>query len=177
MSPRQYEAFRAAVETLIAADQQVSLFEYALGCVLERHLAPNFRRTRTAPRPVSSTQLVTLAAGVLSLLAREGNPSEEAASAAFAAGMRVLGEQETSARLMQPFPLTMLYSFLQALEGASLEDKRRIVNACAACILADARVTIREGELLRAICAALDCPMPPLVPAEQATSEVERDDG
>ena len=32
----------------------------------------------------------------------------------------------------------------------------------ATCILADHQVTVREGELLRAISATLGCPMPPL---------------
>jgi len=31
-----------------------------------------------------------------------------------------------------------------------------------ACVAADGTVTLREGELLRAIAATLDCPMPPL---------------
>src|SRR5262245_42431517 len=41
--------------------------------------------------------------------------------------------------------------------------KRRIVGACAAWIMANQQVTVREVELLRAICDTLDCPLPPLV--------------
>jgi uncharacterized protein (UPF0276 family) len=45
---------------------------------------------------------------------------------------------------------------------------RRVVVACASCILADDQVTVREVEVLRAICDRLDCPMPP-----QLVGEVE----
>jgi hypothetical protein len=44
--------------------------------------------------------------------------------------------------------------------------KKRVIEACAACIGADGRVTIEEAELLRVISDALDCPMPPLLSAE-----------
>jgi len=42
--------------------------------------------------------------------------------------------------------------------------KRMLVRACAACIRHDRKVTLEEAELLRAVTAALDCPMPPFVP-------------
>jgi hypothetical protein len=41
--------------------------------------------------------------------------------------------------------------------------KKSVLEACAACIAADVRVTVEEGELLRVIADALDCPMPPLI--------------
>jgi hypothetical protein len=37
------------------------------------------------------------------------------------------------------------------------------LQACAECIGADEQVTIEEGELLRVISDALDCPMPPIL--------------
>jgi hypothetical protein len=54
---------------------------------------------------------------------------------------------------------------LQTLAQAAPSLKGQVVAACAACIDADKQVTVREAELLRAVCAALDCPMPPLVGA------------
>src|SRR5262249_20177024 len=51
---------------------------------------------------------------------------------------------------------------LQTLNQSVPAIKRRIVVACAACILANQQVTVREAELLRAICDTLDCPLPPL---------------
>jgi hypothetical protein len=55
---------------------------------------------------------------------------------------------------------------LQTLNQSVPAIKRRVVVACTACILANQQVTVREAELLRAICDTLDCPLPPLVVGE-----------
>jgi hypothetical protein len=52
---------------------------------------------------------------------------------------------------------------LRVLAEALPAIKRRVVDACAASILTDKQVTVRERELLRAISAKLGCPMPPLI--------------
>jgi hypothetical protein len=165
MSPRQHAAFRAQVEALIAADQRLSLFEYALRCVLARHLDADFNRVRPGAKPLPLTRLAEESAVVLSLLAWEGQPEEEAARAAFDAGMRALG---VGGKLLprEQCSLPAFDAALRRLAGAPPEAKRRLVNACAACILADEQVTVREGELLRAVCAVLGCPMPPLLTAD-----------
>jgi hypothetical protein len=41
--------------------------------------------------------------------------------------------------------------------------KDRILAACAACALADGRVTSAEAEVIRAVAASLGQPAPPLV--------------
>jgi hypothetical protein len=44
------------------------------------------------------------------------------------------------------------------------ELKKQVVEACAATITYDRLITDGEAELLRAVSAAMDCPMPPFVP-------------
>jgi len=46
--------------------------------------------------------------------------------------------------------------------------KRRLLRACGVCVSHDDQVTLREGELLRAIADALDCPMPPFLAGQPA---------
>ena len=48
MSPGQRNEFRDQVEALIAADGKLSIFEYALRCVVARSLAPTFASARRA---------------------------------------------------------------------------------------------------------------------------------
>jgi Zn-dependent protease with chaperone function len=169
MSPRQHQAFRAQVEALISADQRVSLFEYTLRCVLHRHLDAQFLPQR-ANRPVQSSpqKLASAMAKVLSVLAWEGHQEPENAARAFDAGMRsFIGGDHTIP--LQPSAELTLAEFdaaLQTLNQSVPAIKRRIVTACAACILADQQVIVREAELLRAICDTLDCPLPPLVIGE-----------
>jgi hypothetical protein len=169
MSPRQHQAFRAQVELLMIADQRLSLFEYALRCVLHRHLDAQFLPQRQM-RPVhtSPQNVAHSVATVLALLAWEGQPGPDQAARAFDTGMRgYIGGDRT--RRLPPREECSLAEFdaaLQTLNRSVPAIKRRIVDACAACILADQQVTVREAELLRAICDTLDCPLPPLVVGE-----------
>jgi len=179
MSPRQHQTFRAQVEALISADQRLSLFEYTLRCVLHRHLDAQFNPQR-AKGPVHSSpqKLASPMAKVLSLLAWEGHREPEQAARAFEAGMRSFMSGDHTIRL-SPRAECSLAEFdaaLQMLNQSVPAIKRRIVIACAASIQSDQQVTVREAELLRAICDTLDCPLPPLVIGEpdegQATQQL-----
>jgi Zn-dependent protease with chaperone function len=166
MSPRQHQAFRAQVDGLINADRQVSVFEYALHCVLGGYLDADFNRVRPRARYGSPETLGPQMAKVLSLLAWEGQPEETAARTAFEAGMRTyLGQDSRVYQLLprQQCSLLEFHAALRTLRDAVPDIKRRVVESCAACIRADQQVTVREVELLRAICATLGCPMPPLL--------------
>lgn len=169
MSPPQHRVFRAQVEALMIADQRLSLFEYALRCVLHRHLDAQFLPRRQA-RPVhnSPQKLAQPVATVLALVAWEGQPQSDLAAGAFDIGMRsYIGGDHT--HRLPPREACSLAEFdaaLQTLNQSVPAIKSRIVAACTACILANQQVNVREAELLRAICDVLDCPLPPLVVGE-----------
>src|SRR5215831_5025039 len=165
MSPRQHRAFRVQVEGLMIADQQLSLFEYTLRCVLHRHLDAQFLpQHRTRPVQNSPQKLAHPVATLLALLAWEGQPEPEQATRAFDAGMRgyIGGDHTHRLPPREECSLAKFDAALQTLDQSVPAIKRRIVVACTACILANQRVTVREAELLRAICDTLDCPLPPL---------------
>ncbi len=166
MSPGQYRTFRAEVERLMIADQRLSLFEYTLSCVLHRHLDSQFLPQRKTRQVHSSpAKLARPVATVLALLAWEGQPELDQAAAAFDIGMRSYIGGDHTHRLppREECSLAEFDAALQTLNQSVPAIKRRIVVACAACILANQQVTVREAELLRAICDTLDCPLPPLV--------------
>jgi Zn-dependent protease with chaperone function len=169
MSFGQYRAFRAQVETLIGADNRLSLFEYVLRCVLHRHLDAQFLR-QPAPQQVwkSPHQVAGPMVTVLSLLAWEGNQEPGQVAQAFAAGMEAFLGAKSAHRPLgrEEGALARFDAALQELNKAVPGVKRRVVVACASCILADDQVTVREVEVLRAICDRLDCPMPPLLVGE-----------
>jgi hypothetical protein len=169
MSPRQHRAFRAQVETLMIADQRLSLFEYTLRCVLRRHLDAQFLpRRQTRPVHSSPQKLAHQVATVLALLAWQGQPEPDQAARAFDTGMRgyIGGDHGHRLPPCEECSLAEFDAALQTLNQSVPAIKRRIVVACAACIMANQQVTVREAELLRAICDTLDCPLPPLVVRE-----------
>jgi hypothetical protein len=169
MSPRQHRDFRAQVEMLMIADQRLSLFEYTLRCVLHRHLDAQFLPKRQMHPVHSSPQkMAQPVAKVLALLAWEGQVESDQAARAFDTGMRgyIGGDHTHRLPPREECSLAGFDAALQTVNQSVPAIKRRIVVACTACILANQQVTVREAELLRAICDTLDCPLPPLVVGE-----------
>jgi Zn-dependent protease with chaperone function len=164
LSRDQFEVFAAGVRELIQADNQVSLFEYALHRLLFRHPAA---RHGTAPSSANPSRSAELLVGptrhVLGVLAHVGSSQPADAAGAFASGIRALGWPGADPSLPpRDLDLRKLDRALDQLDAATPPLKRRILSACAACIGADGKVTLEEGELLRAIADSLGCPVPPL---------------
>ena len=164
LSRDQFQAFTAGVRELIQADNQVSLYEYALHRLILRHLAPYFGFT-PPPRSVvkSPEPLAGPVRHVLAALAQMGSAQPTDAAHAFALGIQALGWPGMDSSMPpRDLDLKALDHALNELDAAAPPLKRQILNACAGCIGADGRVTLEEGELLRAVADALGCPMPPL---------------
>ncbi len=62
-----------------------------------------------------------------------------------------------------------LWSALTRLQALQPEAKRRLVEAVVITISHDEQLTVPEAELLRTVCAVLQCPLPPLLPKVAAT--------
>ena len=174
MSPAQHQEFRSQAKGLIHADNEISLFEYALHCMLARYLNAAFEMKTPRVRYTRRNDVDAPVAVVLSHLAWDEQEDEATAATAFTVGMKIYSGGEIVPSQFRPqakLELPVFHAALQTLAQASPEIKRQIVAGCAACIQSDLQVTIREGELLRAICATLGCPMPPLIEEIDAKSQ------
>jgi hypothetical protein len=167
LSRRQYQEFSRCFIKLVEADQRLGLFEWTLHQILLRHLRPQFEPVQY-PKIMyyGLQQLGEQCSVLLSALARASQHDDEVAFRAGAAhlpdvALRLLPREECS--------LESLDQSLRQLAEVAPKVRARLVDACAACITADGKVNIGEGELLRAICDMLDCPMPPLLPGQQVS--------
>jgi uncharacterized tellurite resistance protein B-like protein len=57
----------------------------------------------------------------------------------------------------------MVETSLYELKLLAPLKKPALIKACLEIVMADGTITVTEGELMRAICAALDTPLPPLL--------------
>ncbi len=173
MTPAQMREFLSGVKALVEADNNLAIFEYALQRLLLRHLVAYFvKRSSHPPQYTTAEPLVEPVNVVLSALARGGHSSPDA-EAAFSAGVQALGWPGARFELSREgsTDLIRLDAALRTLDLASRPLKRQILLACAATVGADGRVTVEEGELLRAVSDSLDCPMPPLLDAGEQGNE------
>ena len=84
-------------------------------------------------------------------------------SRAFDAGTAVLGAWSSNIVASNDKPIVVLDRSLNTLAQINSAGKQSMLAAVSATITQDGKVTLREAELLRAVCAALSCPLPPLV--------------
>jgi len=161
----ELEAFRELVEVLIHLDGEVSLFEYALGRDLAVHLEE--ARDPSGARVFGSMHLHEVqaeAATVLAVLAMHGHDDEESARRAYLKGLYTLLPQASMTFAPPQDWVAALDQALPRLDRLEPVAKALLLEALLATLHHDGRITPQESELLRAVCAALHCPLPPLLP-------------
>lgn len=162
LSAPQTQGFRAALEVLIAADGRVRLFEWCLSRILLSGLTPDFGQSRQGVRGrVECADLAADCALLLSLLARLQDTGD-AVRLASTAARQAIGLSEPLSLAERPVDHRALDQALERLTALKPQAKHHLLQACAAAILADEKVVPAELEVLRAIGAVLDCPIPPL---------------
>ncbi len=161
----ELEAFRELVEVLIHLDGEVSLFEYALGRDLALHLEE--ARAPSGARVFGSMHLHEVqaeAATVLAVLAMHGHDDEESARRAYLKGLYTLLPEASMTFAPPQDWVAALDQALPRLDRLEPVAKALFLEALLATLHHDGRITPQESELLRAVCAAVHCPLPPLLP-------------
>jgi Zn-dependent protease with chaperone function len=165
LPPTALAPFFDTLDQLIHVHSQVDTFEFALQKILRRNLALGQQPTGVGQQIFSFDALAGEISVVLSALAHVSSDDEQAAAKAFAAGTVQLRMFEGGLPFLAPDAcgIKQLDAALDRLAIASLPIKQRLVTAAAHVVSADGVILIEEAELLRAISAALDVPMPPLL--------------
>jgi Zn-dependent protease with chaperone function len=164
LSSSQCEQFAKLVNSLIDADGRVTLFEYMLTQILAKNITAKLPPARPQVAYYSFRPLIGDIQVLLSALAAADPDAKDpvAVRAAFDAGIARLQFDQRISPLASP-SIMDIDSALERLSKASPAIKRRLVEACAFCVAADGLVQAEEGELLRAVTSALECPLPPLL--------------
>ena len=160
LEPTALSPFFATLDELVHADGRVSPFEFALQKILLRTIAASQAPAAPIAQIYSFQAVAPEIAVVLSVLA---HASAHDSATAYAAGVAQLKLLE--GRLSPPTTradLAALDAALDKLATASGPIKQRLLTAAAHVVTADGQIGVEEYELLRAIAAALDVPLPPL---------------
>jgi hypothetical protein len=151
---------------LLVRENQASAFSYALRKLAQAQLQDNLdprRRTAGHLRAQGARDALQV---LFSALASQGVEDEAAARQAYEAGMDIMlpGIRPPYLRMAHWPP--RLDGALTRIDRLQPDAKNRLVQALAATISHDGRMTVAESELLRAVCATLHCPLPPLYAAQ-----------
>ncbi len=150
-------------DNLIRADARVDVFEFCLAHLL----ATLLRDELEARAPHGNTTLDQAEADIQVLfatLARFGASDAREARMAYEAGMQVVLPMRRPAYLEMDDWSQRLADALRRLEKLQLFAKKAVIEGLAKTIAHDDVLNVAEAELLRTVCAALHCPLPPLLP-------------
>ncbi|MEL7311947.1 MAG: M48 family metallopeptidase [Pseudomonadota bacterium] len=151
------------IDSVIATTSTQTLSQYALRQLLEFSLDASLNPSSAARRTRNFGQKKTLnaAAELIVIVAANGRTAADRVQAAAEAGLQALdGRPASAARDLEESK-----AILRDLQGLIGRDLHRLLRALLKTIAHDGVVTLEEAELMRLICAALDCPLPPIINA------------
>jgi Zn-dependent protease with chaperone function len=152
----------ACLNGMLPRDGSIGLHSYVLRKLAQMHLRDDLD-------PAARTRRLTLdvvqqdAQVLFSVLARYGHSDATSARRAYEAGMHHLFPRERPAYGIADQWSAALDLALSRLDQLAPIAKEQLVEAMLATVTHDQQLTIGEAELLRAVCASLHCPLPPLV--------------
>lgn len=160
----QIERFLACVDVLIHLDGKIGLFEYCLATLLKRQTLEALDPSRYRPNGRRKlVELQTELGALFSVLAQHGHEDAGTAQKAFIVGMTKVLPQDTLRYAPPANWVAALDAALPQLDALDPKGKELLVEGLVAAISHDGRVSLAEAELLRAVCAALHCPLPPML--------------
>jgi hypothetical protein len=158
----QLQSFLIALNELIQADGEVRLEEYCLAKLVAVQVMDALDPSKA--QPTGSTKLVRCASEVadaLAIVAAYGADNDADAERAYLVGMNEVLPDDIAPYMQRAEWTVALDHALPILDALTPSGKELLVRGLTAAIGADGKVSVTEAELLRTICAALHCPLPP----------------
>ncbi len=157
--------FLETVQRLIEADQQTTLMEFTISRVLTKNMDPaEKKRARKAPSWYELKPLIGQVRILLGAIAYCGDALHNDAMNTFEAGRKCLGAEGASIAMPEQSECdaASIREAFSWLESAAPKVKKQVIEACVCAVTSDDKITTGEIDILRGICEALDCPMPPI---------------
>ncbi len=152
---------------MIEIDGRIDLYEYCFHRILMSNLGQAVDPTgRRRARRASRSEMRSAALDLLRILADYGHEDDDAGRrAAYAAGIATLGDWAQDSRYgsERDYTVSVLDHSLDVLLGLNSKGKESLLRAISATAAFDGKLAVTEAELIRAVCATLDYPLPPIL--------------
>jgi Zn-dependent protease with chaperone function len=154
------------IRRLVETDGEIDLFEYCFYQVLTGNLLQYGDPERSVPGRVSKKETRKAALQLVRIVAEKGHEEPRQREPAWRAGAAELGRwaSDTGADAVAgSASVADIDRALDVLRRVDSGSRERLIQALSTAIGHDKRMTVIEAELMRAICASLGCPLPPLL--------------
>ncbi len=162
----QLDYLQELVGNLIDVDGEIDLYEYCyyriLTAQVQRAIQPSLRRPVLR---VSKRRVREAAVNLLRVIARYGHAEHAEQASAFEKGLAVFGNwgDAFGYDAQQSCSTAELDEALELLVALNGKGKALLLEAVTGVVTSDNHLSVAEAELIRAICASLDCPLPPIL--------------
>lgn len=165
LSEAQYRQFAKTMQDLMMHDDELTIFQFAMLKMVLHQVEGSFesRKQRKRRRTTSIRQVEDEVHVLLSALSLVTSDDPEVRREALRAGLKRL-DKYRGPDTIHAESFAQLNTALDTLAAAAPRLKEQVVDACSHTVMANEQVSLDEGELLRAIAATLDCPLPPFIP-------------
>ena len=160
----QLQKFLVTLNQLVQADGRVGIEEYCLAKLIGVQVVDALDPSKA--RPSGAAKLPACArelADVFAIVAEYGADNAGDAQRAYLLGMNEVLPDAIPAYEERKDWMQALDRALPKLDQLAPAGKELLVRGLIQAISADSTVTVTEAELLRTICAALHCPLPPIL--------------
>ena len=158
LSTPQYRQFKSTLLLVIRADRHTDLFEWCLFQLLRHYLDPEYLRVPASrPRHSHLAKVRGPLRQLLSVLAHQGEGSSEQA---FAVAVQSLDMEALSLLPLEKCGVAAFSEAVHTLADCYPLLKPRILKAMALAAADDGEVCATEREIVTAVAAVMDCPVP-----------------
>jgi len=161
LDQKRRDAFLAEVSRVVEADRKVTLAEFVQATLLRQHL----REGAGKPIPTRFKKVEEVAQDAHLVLSLIAHASQGDTEKAHAKGKAILGVELAGPVPVAELSTARLGEALERLRHLQPFEKPRVLKACLETAAADGKFRLAETELVRAVAATLDCPLPPVIGA------------
>ncbi len=158
----ELEVFLDAIDAMVHADGDVSVFEYCLSRLLQvqvREALDPSRHARFGRRKATGVRQEF--ATLLAVVAQAGHPDQPLhAQRAYLAGLQRVLPRDHMPYAPPPGGVRALDAVWEPLDALAPPAKQVLVEALVDAVSHDGHLGVAEAELLRTVCAVLHCPLP-----------------
>jgi hypothetical protein len=159
---KERDRFLADLAAVVEADHRVTLTEFVLHTLLRQRL----REGAGQPIPTRFGTLAEVADEAYLVLSLVAFAAGKDAQDAYAKGAAVLGLDSRPWPGPQALETTRLREALERLRQLAPFVKPTLLKACLEAAAADGVFRLAEAEIVRMVAATLDCPVPPMLEAQ-----------
>ncbi len=173
MSPPQYRLFKDTLLKITRADRRVDLYEWCMYQVIRHYLDPEFLQVKAAsPKHRKIVHVRQEFRTVVSVLAWRGNVDAGEREAAFTRGVESVGLYNLTIRPLEECSVAEFSQAVSKLANCYPLLKPRLLKGMLACAVHNDLLSPVEREILVAVAAVMDCPVPADVRRElQSTTQ------